>query len=146
MIHSAGNIKKVVSCKTKPFQLVDREKKGDSTKLILEDGLADVEDIVSPENKEELKEDSTGAKYLKMINTVSFSELCNYTVELPVSKHNTPEVRAAKMNEIRNLKDYDTFEEVPDEGQETIGNRWVITQKEKRNDQEKHCKARLVAK
>ena len=64
-----------------------------------------------------------------MINTVSFSELCNYTVELPVSKHNTPEVRAAKMNEIRNLKDYDTFEEVPDEGQETIGSCWVIKQK-----------------
>ena len=83
---------------------------------MLEEGLADVEDIVSPENKEELKEDSTGAKYLKMINTVSFSELCNYIVELPVSKHNTPEVRTAKMNEIRNLKDYDTFEEVPDEG------------------------------
>ena len=104
-------------------------------KVMLEDGLADVEGIVSPENKEELKEDSSGAKYLKMINTVSFSELCNYTVELPISKHNSPEVRAAKMNEIRNLKDYDTFEEVPDEGQETIGSHWGFTQKEKHDGQ-----------
>ena len=39
--------------------------------------------------------------YLKMVKTVSFSELCNYTVELAVSKHNTPEVKAAKMNEIK---------------------------------------------
>ena len=36
-----------------------------------------------------------------MINTVSLSDLCNFTVELPVSKYNTPEVKAAKMNEIK---------------------------------------------
>ena len=71
----------------------------------------------------------------------SFSNLCNFTVELPVSKHNTPEVRAAKMNEIRILKDYDTFEEVPDEGQETIRSLWVITQKEKHDGQKQQCKA-----
>ena len=64
-----------------------------------------------------------------MINTVSFSEMFKYTVELPASKHGTPEVKAVKMNEIRNLKDYDTLEEVPDEGQGTIGSRWVVTQK-----------------
>ena len=39
-----------------------------------------------------------------MINTVSLSDLCNFTVELPVSKHNTPAVKAAEMKEIRNLK------------------------------------------
>ena len=60
--------------------------------------------------------------------------------------HGTLEVKAAKMNEIRNLKDYDTFEEVPDEVQETIGSHWVITQKEKHDGQKQQCKARLVAK
>ena len=50
------------------------------------------------------------------------------------------------MNKIRNLKDYDTFEEVPDEGQQTIRSRWVITQKEKHDGQKQQCKARLVAK
>ena len=94
----------------------------------------------------ELKEDNIGAKYLWMKNTVSFSELCNYTVELPASKHGTPEAKAAKMNEIRNLKDYDTFEEVSDEGQETKVSQWVITQKEKQDGQKQACKARLVAK
>ena len=72
--------------------------------------------------------------------------MCNYTVELPVSKHGTPEVKAGNMKEIRNLKDYDTFEEVPDEGQETIGSWWVITQNEKHDGQKQAFKARLVAK
>ena len=57
-----------------------------------------------------------------------------------------PEVMAAKMNEIRNLKDYETFEEVPDEGQDTVGSQWVITPKEKYDGQKQACKARLVAK
>ena len=112
-VHSVGDIKKVASCKVKPFQLVDRNsiKDSSSKEVMLEHGLEDVKNLM---DQGELMEDNIGAKYLKMINTVSFSELCNYTVELPVSKHGTPEVKAAKMNEIRNLKDYDTFEEVPD--------------------------------
>ena len=94
---------------------------------MLEDGLEDVKNLLDQEEdkdedkEEDLQGDTVGVKYLRMVNTVSFSEMCNYTIELPASKHNTPEVKAAKMNEIRNLKDYDTFEEVKDEGQETIG-------------------------
>ena len=45
-IHSAGDIKKVASCKTKPFQLINRDKKKGSTKVMLEEGLEDVENIV----------------------------------------------------------------------------------------------------
>ena len=104
---------------------------------MLEYGLEDIKNLM---NQGELKEDNIGAKYLKLVNTVSFSELCNYTAELPISKHGTPEVKAAKMNDIRNLNDYDTFEEVPDEGQETIGGWWVITQKEKHDGQKQACK------
>ena len=107
-------------CRVKPFQLVDREsiKDSNSKEVMLEDGLEDVKNLL---DQEELQGDTVGAKYLRMVNTVSFSEMCNYTIELPASKHGTPEVKAAKMNEIRNLKDYDTFEEVQDEGQERIG-------------------------
>ena len=39
------------------------------------------------------------------------------------------------MNEIRNLKDYDTFTEVQDEGQERIGSRWIVTEKENHDGQ-----------
>ena len=48
------------------------------------------------------------------------------------------------MTEVSNLLDYDVFEEVKDEGQETLGSRWVVTKKEKHNGQKQNTKARLV--
>merc|ERR1712173_277817 len=44
-IYSAGDTEKAASCKTKPFQLIDRDEKRDSTKVMLEEGLEDVENI-----------------------------------------------------------------------------------------------------
>jgi len=85
---------------------------------MVEDGLEDVKNLL---DQEDIQGDTVGAKYLMMVNTVSFSEMCYNRIELPASMHGAPEVKAAKMNEIRNLKDYDTFEEVQDEGQERIG-------------------------
>ena len=89
--------------------------------------------------------DVVGTNYLKIINSVSFSELSIYTVELPVSEHGTPKVMEAKMTEVSNLLDYDVFEEVEDKGQESFGNRWVVTAKEKHDGQKQKTKARLVA-
>ena len=57
-----------------------------------------------------LKDDVIGASYLKMAQSVSFSELCAYTIELQVSEHWRPEVKAAKWIEINNFQDYETFE------------------------------------
>ena len=71
--------------------------------------------------------DTNGTHYLKVENSVNFSDLAIYTVELPVSEHGRPEVKEAKEAEIDNLLDYDVFEEVKDEGQDTIGSRWVVT-------------------
>ena len=45
-----------------------------------------------------------------------------------------------------NLKLYETFEEVKDEGQETIGSRWVVTEKQQHDGQKQDYKSRLVAK
>ena len=81
--------------------------------------------------KEELKDallldaasDNIGAKNLKVFNSVSFSDVAIYMVELPVSEHGRPEVKEAKMAEVNNLLDYDVFEEVEDKGQETISSR-----------------------
>ena len=42
--------------------------------------------------------------------------------------------------------DYDVFEEVEDKGQETIGSRWVVTEKEKHDGQKLKTKARIVAR
>ena len=157
-LHTNGDIKKVAACKVKPYELVDREENEDkdkkvSKKVMLEDRLEDVENLIDPE-KEKLKDamkladvtsDNIGTNYLKVINSVSFSDLSIYTVELPVSEHGRPEVKEAKMAEVSNLLDYDVFEEVEDKGQETIGSRWVITAKEKHDGQKQKTKARLVA-
>ena len=71
--------------------------------------------------------DKIETNYLKVINSVSFSDLSIYTVELQVLEHGRPEVKEAEMAEVNNLLDYDVFEEVKDEGQETIGSIWVVT-------------------
>ena len=52
-----------------------------------------------------------------------------------MSEHGTPEVKKAKMIEVSNLLDYDVFEKVEDNGQETIGSKWVVTAKEKYDGQ-----------
>ena len=83
---------------------------------MLEDGLQDVDMLHA-----ELERDLPGAKYLRMNNSVSFWEFSIYVIELPVSEHWRPEVIAAKEKEIENLMDYETFEEVADEGQKVIG-------------------------
>ena len=92
------------------------------------------------------EKDCIGAKYLKVVNHISFSDYAIFTVELPVQKQGTPKVKQAKEMEVKNLMDYDVFEEVSDEGQETIGSRWVVTEKEKHDGQKLQTKARLVAR
>ena len=56
-------------------------------------------------------------------------------MEIPTKEQNTPEVKEAKLREVDNLMRYDVFEEVDDCGQDRIGSRWVVTQKEKTNGQ-----------
>ena len=88
---------------------------------MLEDGLESVENLIDKkDDSTEAKLDTVGAKYLKVVNSVSFSDVAIYTVELPVSKHWRPEVKEAKDTEVNNLLDYDVFEEVEDVGQQTL--------------------------
>ena len=68
---------------------------------------------------------------MQIKNLECFDEMEIYTVEVPVREHKKPEVIEAKNKEIENLEKYGVFEEVEDEGQETVGSRWVITRKEK---------------
>ena len=81
--------------------------------------------------KEDGVKDRIEAKYFKMEKSVCFLENTIYAVELPVREHGKPEVIQAKNNEIKNIETYDPFEEVDDIGQETIGSRWIVTEKEK---------------
>ena len=61
-IHTNGDIRKVAACKTKPYELIDRESQEykhqvaqdtmKKKKVMLEDGLKDVEDLLDPEEEE----------------------------------------------------------------------------------------------
>ena len=86
--------------------------------VMLKDGLKDVENLYT-----DFKNDGVGANYLKMAQSVSFSDLYTYTNKLPVSEHWRPEVKIAKRAEIKNLQDYETFVGVKDERQTTVGSR-----------------------
>ena len=88
--------------------------------------------------------DVVRTNYLKVINHAYFSDYGIYTVELPVSECGTPKVKEAKIAEVSNLLDYDVFEEVKGEGQETIGSKWVVTAKEKHDGQKQETKGKLV--
>ena len=67
----------MVACKVKSSQLVNRDSIKDSIskKVMLEDRLKDVQNLLDPKD---LEGDTIGAKYLRMTNTVSFSNICAY--------------------------------------------------------------------
>ena len=97
--------------------------------------------------KDQEKSESSHAAVINQTKEECFSEEdVIYVVELPVKEHGRPEVIEAKDKEIENLKKYEVFEKVKDEGQQSIGTRWVITQKENHDGQKTQFKARLVAR
>ena len=96
--------------------------------------------------REEMRKEEISTFWMQVENSECFDEMTIYTVEVPVREHKKPEVIEAKQKEIENLEKYGVFEEVEDEGQETVGSRWVITKKEKADGQKKNYKGRLVAK
>ena len=59
---------------------------------MMEDGFEDVDDLIDPEKEKQrdtlmlvdVTSDNIGTNYLKVINSVAFSDLAIYTVELPV--------------------------------------------------------------
>ena len=81
-LHKYGNVKKVAACQVKPFQLIDlisieneSEVVDDRRKVMPENGLQDVDDIQNKDDHQEEEKDSMGAKYLKIVNSVSFLTL-----------------------------------------------------------------------
>ncbi len=161
-IHSNGDVKKVASCKVKPYELKERNEENKEenrrNKMIEEDNKVanndkkEEKEVEVEESEDEnevrrdLMNDIIGAKYLQVEKSVYFMDYEIFTVEVPVREHGKPEIVEAKENEIQNLKTYETFEEIKDEGQETIGSRWIVTEKQKHDGQKQAYKARLVAK
>ena len=106
-----------------------KENKEDKTEIV--DKNEDVEEEQNKEMEEKSEavkmvdkaRDAICAKYMKMGPTLYFLENAVFAVEVPVSEHNKPEVEEAKLKEIQNLEDYETFELLEYGGQECIGSR-----------------------
>ena len=101
-LHTHGDLKKIAACRVKPFEFIEREEQTASTEnnkeVMLEDGLEDVENLFTIE----LDNDNVDTK-IQSPQTVSLSDTCIYTVELPISEHWRPEVKVAKKAEVKNL-------------------------------------------
>ena len=87
------------------------------------------------ENGEERSIDLERHEWEKMLETeINITEIANK------QKSESEEIVSAKVNELGKLVQFDTYEEVNDNGQKVLSTRWVITNK---NGQ---TKARLVVK
>ncbi len=60
-------------------------------------------------------------------------------VFIPKSKHSHDECKAEKLDELHKLQEFNTYTEVPDEGQFRISTTWVLMKKGE------EVRARLVA-
>ena len=152
-IFANGNLKKVHSCRVKPFkcEVVSPDKEVKILDNVCDQAIVDCEEVdktvLDISDSNEKRKDTVGTFWMIVENGECFhEEITTFVVELPPSKHNSPEVIDAKKVELKNLSDYGTFEQVEDIGQERITSRWVITMKEAHDGQKTRFKARLVAR
>ena len=101
-------------------------------------------DFVSHRKKDEQKERYD--IYMSTVGTDESDSLDVFVIEIPTKMHGRDDVKEAKEKEIKNLEHYAVFDKINDHGQERIGARWVVTEKEGHDGQKVKVKARLVAR
>ena len=94
-----------------------KQKIENSETEIEEENETEIEEENENEIRRDLQNDKIGAKYLQVEKSVYLMDYQIYSVEVPIKDHGKPEIVAAKNKEIENLKFYETYEEVRDEGQ-----------------------------
>ena len=156
-----GDIKKVPKCNVKLNMKASDDgndveedvEKDESTKTKGRNEVTFDEGIMTHSKKRmkesedaSVNEDAIATYWMTVEQHENFENYAVYTVEIPAKEQNTPEVNEAKHKEIENLVRFHVFEEVDDCGQERIGSRWVVTQKEKADGQKSQVKGRIVAK
>jgi hypothetical protein len=99
------------------------------------------EDKIEEVKEKESNKDTIGAYWLTKEKSECFNTHSIFVVEIPVKEHKHPDIIEVKEMEIRNLQDFNTFEEVKDTGQTKVGSRWVVTGKEKHDGQKTKYKA-----
>ena len=104
------------------------------------------DNFVSKRTKHDLDEKKY-AVYMMNVHKECFeNEQTTYVIEIPVKEHGRADVLEAKAKELENLKKFGVLEEVDDDGQDTVGTRWVITKKEPQDGQKTKVKGHLVTK
>ena len=131
-----GSLKKVADCRV---QLYDTREIGEDVK----EGDGTLENDEKKEDRmKDKKQDCVGTYWMLVEKNECFKEeLTIYNVEVPRKEHGRPEVIEAKKKEFENLQNYETFEEVSDEGQERIMSRLIKTHKLKLIGQKQEIQA-----
>ena len=83
-LHTHRDLKKIASCRVKPFESVERNDEAalESKEVMLEDRLEDIENLLT-----ELRTDKVRESNLKTAHSVYFSDMCTFTVEHPTLEH-----------------------------------------------------------
>ena len=134
-------MKKIADCKVQPYRVRSQENtfrnesqedtfRKEDNKELNKDEIDDDDDDEKMEgpktrsrskSEREAKKDVIGAFWMTKQNSECFDPFTIYVVEVPKKEHGLPKVVEAKEREISNLKDFDTFVEVEDEGQSDLG-------------------------
>ena len=143
-VFTNGDLKKIADCRIQPYRIQSQIDTSDKGYSATETGIGEINsederDLSDPkpsteriegpktisrsksEKENEARKDVIRAFWITKQNSKCFDPFTIYVVEVPSKDHNTPEVIDAKEKEIKNLKDFDTFEEIEDEGQKKVG-------------------------
>ena len=127
-VFANGYLKKIADCKVQPYRVHIEEKEENTSRKEIDSDEShdDIEKMEGPKTRSrsrserEEKNDVIGAYWMTKQNSECFDDYTIYVVEVPKKDHGLPEVIEAKECEINNLKDFETFVEVNDEGQKTV--------------------------
>ena len=134
LIHGNGDIKKIATCKVKPYDLTewiekennlnnDKEKSPDIQVENNSENIdnnekvnAETEEIEDEnEMRRDLQNEIIGPEYLQREKSVYYMDYEAFLLEVPRKEYGKPKIDNTN-NKIENLKTYETFEEVLDEG------------------------------
>ena len=134
LIHDKGKIRKIAMCKVKPYDLkewIEKENnlnndKEKSPDIQVENNSENIDnnkkidaktEEIEDENemRRDLQNEIIGPEYLQREKSVYYMDYEAFLLEVPGKEHGKPEIVNTN-NKIENLKTYETFEEVLDEG------------------------------
>ena len=104
-----------------------------------------IKDVQSGHQKpEDVQQFASLEKIIVEDNRMETDDVVTYMVNVPFWRYHEKDCVEAKRKELEKFDEFDVYDEVIDEGQKTLGCRWVLTEKFK--DGKKCIKARLCVR